>query len=177
MKSPAEVLDTYYFSERQVSLWACRSVYVPITDVADRDRAEPCQPPRPNLPRHAKLERVQARSGGDYFVERSGQEVKSPCLEERERTQIANIAQNLLYRANADAKCNVFSGCSVSSRCQVSVCRAKAMSVAALSSGIRRAEMRVVTHQAELSNLAQRRGDLLPVLASKFFLAQRMCQE
>ncbi|MHC4166660.1 MAG: hypothetical protein ACYSWQ_06870, partial [Planctomycetota bacterium] len=88
-----------------------------------------------------------------------------------------NIAQNLLYRANADAKCNVFSGCSVSSRCQVSVCRAKAMSVAALSSGIRRAEMRVVTHQAELSNLAQRRGDLLPVLASKFFLAQRMCQE
>jgi hypothetical protein len=142
------------------------------------------------------LSEHQSRSGGYYFAEACGQEVKSPCLEERERTQsrglvkyfftlyclfrwllIANIAQNLLYRANADAKCNVFSGCSVSSRCQVSVCRAKAMPVAALSSGIRRAKMRVATRQAELPNLAQRRGDLLPVLASKFFLAQRMCEE
>ena len=80
----------------------------------------------------------QSRSGCDYFAGLSGQEVKSPCLEERERTQsrglvkyffavyclfgwlsTANIAQNLLYGANADARCNVFSGCSVFSRCEV----------------------------------------------------------
>ena len=142
------------------------------------------------------LSESQSGSIGDYFAEPCGQEVKSPCLEERERTQsrglikyvfavyclfcwlsIANIARNLLYGADADARCNVFSGCSVSSRYEVSVCRAKAMPVAALSSAIRRAEMRVVTRQAELSNLAQRRGDLPPVLAPKFFLAQRMCEE